>query len=411
MHGYGQIGLLARHAPPRGARTDAPINVLVVHNFYQQPGGEDQVFRDEVAMLRAHGHRVREFTVHNADVDGLSKWSLARKTLWNSAIYRQIRETIRRDQPQIAHFHNTFPLVSPAAYQAARDEGVGVVQTLHNFRLMCPSATLYRQGRICEECIGRAFAWPAVIHRCYRDSALASGLTATMVAYHRQRGSWHTLVDAYIALTEFSRQKFIVGGLPATKIVVKPNFVLQDPGEGPGGGGYAAFVGRLVPEKGIETILKAWRQLDVPLRLKILGDGPLRNAVSGAAGADARIEWLGQRPLSDVQSILSKAEMLIFPSEWFEGFPRTLIESLAVGTPVVASRIGAIPELVRPGQTGRLFRPGSAADLASEIRELSANPHELRAMRALCRQAYADQFTAVQNYPVLMAAYRGAVRS
>lgn len=384
------------------------MKVLAVHNFYQQPGGEDQVFRDEVAMLRAHGDTVAEFTVHNDAVGAMGSWTLARKTFWNDAVYKELRETLRRERPDVAHFHNTFPLVSPAAYQAVRDEGVAVVQTLHNYRLLCPAASLYRQGRICEDCVGRAVAWPGVVHRCYRDSALASGLSAAMVAYHRQRGTWTSLVDTYIALTEFSRQKFIEAGLPAAKIVVKPNFA-EDAGEGPGGGGYAAFVGRLVPEKGITTLLEAWRATGGLLPLKIVGDGPLRDAVREASRADARIEWLGWRNPTEVRAILSAAEMMIFPSEWLEPFGRTIIESFAAGTPVVAACVGAVAELVRPGETGQLFEAGQATDLATAVRRLLADPQHLRAMRQACRETYRTGYSPRQNYPLLMAAYRHAL--
>ena len=302
------------------------MKVLFVHNFYQQPGGEDKVFCEEVKMLRTRGHTVNEFTVHNDEVDSLSRWSLARKTFWNNAIYQELRETIRCDRPDVVHFHNTFPLVSPAGYYAAHDEGVRVVQTLHNYRLMCPTGTLYRNERVCEDCAGRRLAWPGILHRCYRHSTLATGLSAAMLAYHRYRGTWTNLIDVYIALTEFSRQKFIEGGLPAAKIVVKPNFVLDDPGEGQGGGGYAVFVGRLVSYKGVKTLLEAWRQLDGGVPIKIVGDGPLRDAVSAAARSGTRIEWLGHRAPFEVHAILAAAEVMIFPSECYENCPLTIIE-------------------------------------------------------------------------------------
>jgi glycosyltransferase involved in cell wall biosynthesis len=387
------------------------MKVLVVHNFYKQPGGEDTVFYEEVKMLQNRGHVVRDLTVRNDALDTLSKWSLAQKTFWNDAIYQKLRETIRCDRPDIVHFHNTFPLVSPAGYYAARDEGVRVVQTLHNYRLMCPTGTLYRKERVCEDCAGRRLAWPGILRRCYRDSTLATGLVAAMLAYHRYLGTWTDLVDLYIALTEFSRQKFIEGGLPADKIVVKPNFVLDDPGEGEGCGGYAVFVGRLCLEKGVKTLLEAWRQLAGRVPLKIVGDGPLGDVVGAASRSDTCIEWLGQRSRFEVQAILADAAVMIFPSEWYEGFPMTIIESFASGTPVIASRIGDIPRLVRPGRTGELFQPGAAADLARAVKEILARPYKLQAMRSVCRQTYVNNFTAQQNYPLLVAVYQHALRT
>jgi len=386
-----------------------PERVLVVHNFYQSPGGEDQVFRQEIAMLKAKGHSVSEFTVHNDEVNALNKWDLAWKAFWNDDVFQRLTELIRREKPSIAHFHNTFPLISPAGYYAARMQNVAVVQMVHNYRLICPKAIMYRDGHVCELCTHRAFAWPSIIHRCYRGSALATGLTATMTAYHRVRGTWDSLVDVYIAATDFSRKKLIEGGFSADKIVVKPNFLVDDLQEGPGGGGYVAYVGRLVPEKGVATLLKAWSLLDSSIQLKIVGDGPMRDIVKAAAEVDPRIEFMKFCSRAEVHAVLSRAEMMVFPSEWYEPFPLTMIEAFAAGTPVVAARIAHLPDLVRPGQTGRLFRPGDARGLADEIKSLFAVPSERRAMRAYCRRTYEELFTAEHNYPILMAAYRKAL--
>jgi glycosyltransferase involved in cell wall biosynthesis len=386
-----------------------PVRVLVVHNFYQSPGGEDQVFRQEVAMLKAKGHSVSEFTIHNDQVNALNKWDLARKTFWNDDVFRQLTELIRQERPSIAHFHNTFPLISPAGYYAARMQNIAVVQMVHNYRLICPKAIMYRNGHLCEQCIDRTFAWPSIVHRCYRGSALASGLTAAMITYHRLRGTWDSLVDVYIAATDFSRKKLIEGGLSGAKIVVKPNFLVDDLEEGPGGGGYVAYVGRLVPEKGVATLLKAWSLLGGPIQLKIVGDGPMRETVKAAAEADPRIEFMGFRSRAEVQAVLSRAEIMVFPSEWYEPFPLTMIEAFAAGTPVVAASIAHFPDLVRLGKTGRLFRPGDARSLADEVKRLFAIPSERRAMRACCRRTYEEHFTAERNYPILMGAYRKAL--
>ena len=385
------------------------MKVLVVHNFYQQPGGEDQVFRDEVAMLRAHGDTVYEFTVHNDQAGAMNAGRLAVKTFWNDEVYRQLRELTRREHPDVAHFHNTFPLISPAGYQAAQDEGVAVVQTLHNYRLACPAATLFRDGQVCENCVGRTLAWPGILHGCYRDSRPATSVAAGTAAYHRQRGTWSDAVDTYIALTEFMRQKLVAAGLPAAKVVVKPNFVGEDPGAGAGRGDYAVFVGRLAPEKGIRTMLAAWRQLGGLLPLKILGDGPLRDEVVAASRLGCSVEWLGWRPPADVRAFLADAMMMIFPSEWYEAFGLTILEACAAGTPVVGASIGGIPELVQTGRTGRLFTAGDAADLAQQVRHLLDHGDELTAMRPLCRQFYLDNFTSERNHPLLTSVYRRAL--
>ncbi|MBC8107892.1 MAG: glycosyltransferase [Anaerolineae bacterium] len=386
------------------------MNILVVHNYYQQPGGEDQVFADEVAMLRANGNHVTVFNVHNDAVAGLGKLTLARKTLWNDDAYERIAEICRKEQIEIAHFHNTFPLISPAAYYAARDSGARVVQTLHNFRLLCPAATFFRDGHVCEECLCKSVPWPAVVHACYRDSRSASAVTAGMLSYHRAKGTWRDAVDVYIALTEFSKRKFIQGGLPEQKIVVKPNFVAPDPGQGPGGGGYAVFIGRLSPEKGISTLLEAWtKHLGGRIPLKILGDGPMRTGLSDKVVIDAGVDWLGRRAMVEVYNVLGRAEALIFPSLWYEGLPRTIIESFASGTPVIASNLGSMAELVRDGKTGRLFEAGNSAQLAHHVEETFGQRALLSDLRTGAREEFLRTYTADRNYPMLIKAYEHAL--
>jgi glycosyltransferase involved in cell wall biosynthesis len=384
------------------------LNILVVHNFYQQPGGEDQVFAEECQLLRTRGHSVTTFTIHNDSVSEMGKLALAGKTFWNSDTYRQLNEIVRRERVEIAHFHNTFPLISPAGYYAARDAGARVVQTLHNYRLMCPAATFFRDGHVCEECLGRT-PWPAVQHACYRDSRLASAVAAGMLTRHRMKGTYERAIDVYVALTSFARGKFLEAGFPASRIVVKPNFVDPDPGVGAGNGDYVAFVGRLSPEKGLGTLLKAWESVPAGAKLKILGDGPLREEVKHAASRLSGVEYLGRRPSSEVYAIVADAKALIFPSQWYEGLPRTIIESYATGTPVIASRLGSMSELVETGRTGMLFEPGNAIDLALRLAELLSDPEFPRRLRGGAREKYLRDYTAERNYPMLMEAYRQAL--
>lgn len=251
------------------------MEILIIHNYYQQSGGEDQVFTAEANLLEAQGHQVLRYTVHNDAVANINPMTLAGVTVWNRAIYRDLRQLLRQEKPQVVHFHNSFPLISPAAYYAARSEGVPVVQTLHNYRLLCPNAVFFRDGQVCEDCLGKFVPWPGVVHACYKESRATTGMVAAMLTVHRVLQTWTETVDLYIALTQFARQKFIQGGLPAEKIVVKPNFVHPDPGPGEGRGGYALFVGRLSPEKGIGILLTAWEKLRGKVDLKIVGDGPL----------------------------------------------------------------------------------------------------------------------------------------
>src|SRR6266446_869677 len=302
------------------------MNILVAHNFYQQPGGEDQCVTAEVATLRAHGHEVTQYCLHNDSIHGMNRIRLASRTIWNHSAYRELRKLLRTHRVQIAHFHNTFPLISPAAYYAAQAENVRVVQTVHNFRLLCANALLFRNGEVCEDCLGKWIPWPGIAHKCYRDNRAASTVITTMLMTHRVLGTWSKAVDTYIALTEFGRRKLVEGGLPADKIVVKPNFAYPDPGPSTGTGGYAVFVGRLSAEKGVDTLLEAWRHLGGELPLKLLGDGPLAAAVQEAAAKDTSIQWLRHVPLEAVYDLVGEAMFLVLPSQCYETFARVAME-------------------------------------------------------------------------------------
>jgi glycosyltransferase involved in cell wall biosynthesis len=391
------------------------MNVLLVHNFYQQAGGEDQVFAEEAALLEKHGNTVARFTMDNDSVEGMGKLALAGKTFWNRDAQASISSAIREIRADVVHFHNTFPLVSPAAYYASHDAGAAVVQTLHNYRLMCPTATFYRDGGVCENCLGKLLAWPGVVHKCYRQNRGATAVVAGMLAFHKLRGTYANQVDRYIALTEFARQKLVQGGVPAERIRVKPNFVDPDPGLGDGGGDFALFVGRLTEEKGILTLIKAWPDLFARrgYKLHIAGDGPLKQAVVDASAACSGIIYEGRKPPAEIYAMMGAARALIFPSQWYEGLPRTIVESYAKGTPVLASRMGSMQELVHDGQTGVLFEPGDARDLARQAeRLLSVDPStvELRArMRSAARAEFESHYRAERNYPLLMEIYEQAV--
>ena len=379
-------------------------SVLLVHNHYQKPGGEDEVVRVETAMLRSRGHNVHEFRLHNDAINEMSRPELIKATLWNNDVRRKIQHELLASGSKVAHFHNTFPLVSPAAYYAARGQGVPVVQTLHNYRLLCPSAVLYRDGSVCEECLGRSMSWPAVVHACYRGSRTATLAVAGMTAVHRAMGTWTNAVDLYIALTEFGRSKFIDGGIPAHKIIVKPNFT-EDPGVGDHSGGEVLFVGRLAPEKGIDTLIQAWHRVSAHrpgARLKIVGQGPMSTL---EATTPRSVEWVGWQSHEQLLRIMQHAAMLVFPSVHYEGFPMTLVEAFATGLPVVASNLGAAAEVIRDHHNGRLFRPGDPEHLAVILEELLSDQAAIRAMGHTARAEYDAKYTPQRNYLQLLDAY------
>lgn len=386
------------------------MRVLTIHNHYLIRGGEDESFAAEDRLLREMGHQVSVYEEHNERIAQLGLWQTGLRAAWSRESYHLIREKLRASPHDILHVQNFFPLISPSVYYAAKAEGVAVVQSLRNYRLSCPDALFFRNGKVCESCLSKAIPWPGVIHRCYRDSLTASGATAIALTLHRAIGTWDKMVDAYIAPTEFAREKFIQSGLASEKILVKPNFVDPDPGIGNGAGKYALFVGRLSEEKGLDTLLAAWDCLQSKVALKIVGDGPLANQVAGTMSRLPHVEWLGAKTLTEVYELMGQAKMLIVPSKWYETFGRVVAESFAKGTPVIASNIGATAELVEPGRTGLHFKVGDSADLAAKIEWVLAHPKEWSHMRQQARAVFMEKYTAAENYRLLVKIYEFAMR-
>jgi glycosyltransferase involved in cell wall biosynthesis len=385
------------------------MRILLVHNRYQSPGGEDVVVQAERTMLENHGHEVSLLEADNAEISGaLKRISTGFNAVHSRASKKRVAAELARFRPMIMHVHNFFPLFSPAIYYAAHEAGVAVVQTLHNYRLLCPNALLLRDGRICEDCLGKAIPAPGVLHACYRGSRAASASIASMLALHRALGTWRTMVDAYIALTEFGREKFIQGGLPADRLFVKPNFVQSISSAGQRYGEFAVFIGRLTEEKGIRTLLSAWRELGGKMRLKIAGDGPLRAEVEAVARCMKEVELLGHVAREGVAELLRRAHVLIVPSLWYEGFPIVVAEAFAAGVPVIASNLGGLGELVHPGRTGLHTRPGDAENLAAKVEWLVTHEEERQRMGGAARREFELRYTADRNYEMLLTIYNRA---
>ncbi|MEA5506342.1 glycosyltransferase [Halotia wernerae UHCC 0503] len=386
------------------------MRILSIHNNYQIRGGEDESRESEECLLREMGHEVDVYQEHNDRVAAIGAISMALRTVWSKESYNIVKQKLRPVNCDLVHIQNFFPLISPSVYYAAKSEGVPVVQTLRNYRLLCPNGLFFRDGQVCEDCMGKFVPYPGVLHSCYRENRPATFAVATMLTAHRAMGTWTEMVDVYISLTEFARQKFIAGGLPAEKIVVKPNFVNPDPGMGSGSGGYALFVGRLSTEKGLDTLLAAWQLLDGKVPLKIVGDGPLASEVMESVKKLPQVEWLGRRPMSEVHQLMGEAMFLIFPSKWYETFGRVAVEAFAKGTPVIAANIGAIAELVDAGRTGLSFSPGNPEDLAAKVEWALANPTLLAQMRQQVRSEFKAKYTHKENYRRLMEIYEIASR-
>jgi glycosyltransferase involved in cell wall biosynthesis len=385
------------------------MKICIIHNRYEFPCGEDTVVRAEKQMLTALGHQAVEYVRTNHDISQYGVWSkatLAPRTIWAWDSYREIREFLEKEKPDVAHFHNTLPIVSPAGYYACRRAGVPVVQTLHNYRLFCPVATFSRDGHICEACVEDSL-WRSVAYGCYRGSRTATGTVALMLGVHRRMGTWTRLVDCYIAMTKFGQRKFIDCGLPAGKVYVKPNFVDPDPrmrncrGEG------AVFVGQLRTGKGLRTLLAALARVGNHLPVTIAGEGPLRTELEDQASGlgISGVSFTGQLAPDEVRALMKRSQFLIFPSETYETFGMSIAEAFACGTPVICSRLGAMEELVDDGRTGLHFTPGDPEDLAVKIKWAWSHPKEMETMGKEARGEYEAKYTAERNYPMLMEIY------
>lgn len=388
------------------------MKVLVAHNYYQQPGGEDATCEQECKLLERAGHQVVVYRRSNKEIEGFTAWRrlrLSADTIWNERSRQDFLALLRRERPDVVHVHNTFVVISPSIFSACREAAVPVVQTVQNYRLFCPAATFFRDGRICEECLDHGL-WRGVRHACYHHSHAATAVVALMIAINRRRRTWPGSVDRIIAVTNFSRRKMVEAGLLDEQVVVKPNFVYPDPGEGSGPRDYALFVGRLSPEKRVNVLLTAWSKLREPIPLLIAGGGPEQRALEEQAQRSGltQVQFLGQVPRAKTIAAMQAARFLVFPSEWYEGFPVTICEAFACGTPVICSRLGAMEEVVEDRSTGLHFTPGDAIELAEKVAWAWNHPVEVREMGQAARREFQAKYTADSNYPILMGIYEGA---
>ncbi len=389
------------------------IKILHAHNYYLQPGGEDTAFKAEVNLLRDHGSEVLEYVEDNHNIASRSQLSVALQTVWSWDSYAKIKKTLHWERPEIAHFHNTFPLISPAVYYACREEKTPVIQSLDNPRLLCPSANFYRGGKLCQDCLGKTPPWPSILHACYHGSHLQTTVVASMLTFHRWRKTWKRQVDCYLVATEFYRRKFIEGGLPAKNIVVKPHFIYPDPGarSEEHAGEYVLFIGRLDPEKGVRTMLDAWKTLQ-HIPLKIRGDGQLEKEVNEFIHSNqpTSVELIQQLSHEELTALIKNARFLIWPSNgYYETFGYVAVECFANGVPVIASDIGVMSEIVTNGITGLHFTPGDPADLAKKVQWAWEHPNAMAEMGHNARKEYELKYTAERNYDMLMDIYHTVI--
>ncbi len=346
-------------------------------------------------------HEVQNDTIDDSTIG--KKVRLGIDTIWSSRGYSQIDNLLKQHKPDIVHFHNTFPLLSPSVYLACKRNGVPVVQTLHNFRILCPGALLQRNDKPCNDCLEGGLI-NSIRHRCYRGSILATLPLASMISYNRLVKNYQN-VDIYIALTQFAKKKFEEGGIDPNKILVKPNFLPNPPGKLSDKSDYVVYVGRLSQEKGVATLVKSWSSLkEIPL--VILGDGPLRADLENYCRENGiPVRFVGSVSRDEVIDIVSKAAFQIIPSEWYEGFPMVMLEAFATGTPVIASRIGSLDELIVDGKNGFKFEPGDIGDLQHKVRKLWGSKELMEELGTNAAHLFDSNYTQEKNLVQLLEIY------
>ena len=393
------------------------MKILLVHEYYRSssPSGEDKVFEREKELLENNGLKVKTLIFRNDDIGtnkGPSVLKTAVYTPWSPLGQTLIKNAIQDFQPDIAHFHNTFPVFSQSAIVQAKKMGVATVQTFHNFRSICAQAMLLRDG-ICEECIGR-YPFPALKYRCYRGSLMATLPLFLNIALHRLLRTWQNKIDRFVVLSEFIKSKFVDAGFPERKLKVKPNFYSssipmisqKNPKEW-------CFIGRLKEEKGVQFIPIVWKKLgaQAPV-IHILGDGPLNNDFRKqivSCSIQKKIIMHGHCSFEQVKKILERTSLLIFPSTCYEGFPLVIGEAYAFGVPVAASKIGTPQYIVKDGVTGIHFNPGDIEDMVSKLNKLLNNPCLLQKMSVEARKEYERYYTPEINFKIIMDIYQEAL--
>jgi glycosyltransferase involved in cell wall biosynthesis len=376
------------------------MKVLILHNRYRQPGGEDQVARAEIRMLCAQGVDVYEYEVDNETVSPL-------ESAWSRDSYEKVRDVCRRFRPDVAHVHNFWLKLTPSVHAACRESGAATVQTLHNFRLLCANGLFLRNSEVCEDCLGKS-PWRGVLRRCYRDSFAASAGVARMIVLNRRRGTWDRDVDAFIVLSQAARERFEIAGFAPERLFLKANFC-EDPGEmedPPSASNMVLCAGRLSAEKGMNVLLQAWKgQVG---RLVIAGDGPERAALERQASELDGVTFLGRVDAAAMSKLYRSARVVALPSICFEQFPRGVVESFAHGRPLVASDIGGLGELVEHDLTGRKFAVKDAGAMAAELRNLLTDPELADRLGRAARAAYLEKYTAQANFASLLRIYEAA---
>jgi glycosyltransferase involved in cell wall biosynthesis len=387
------------------------MRILLIHNYYQQAGGEDTIFQTESELLASHGHVIERLAFDNKTIKTFfDKIFSGLRLIYNPASARALKKRIEVFNPDIIHVHNFVPIASPSIFFVAKKLNIPVVLTLHNYRLICPSATLFHNGKIYEKSIRSLFPLDAILKGVYRNSSIQTAALAMMIILHRLLGTWKNKIDYYLALSHFAKDKFVQSslGLPENKFVIKTNSV-SDRGVGDSvRGDFFLFVGRLTEEKGVRTLLQATKLYD--FKLIIIGEGPLEDLVKSEAQSNSNIRFLGYLDRHATINYMKECRALIMPSCWYEGLPLTILEAFSTGTVVIASKLGTMAEIIQDGFNGLHFRTGNEKELVSKIAHLLAHDEMVKSISREARNTYLRYYTMERNYELLNNVYRKAIK-
>lgn len=388
------------------------MKIIQVHNYYRTRAGECSVVDSERALLEAHGEQVIPYYSDSCDIEKLGVVDKARMLInvpYNKAVGRDLECLLRAESPDIAHVHNVFPMLTPAVYKTLKDLGIPVVQTIHNVRFLCPNGQFYVRNHICKACQEKGYI-SAIKNRCLQDSYLVSAAYATAISRAWKTGILPNTIDIYIALNQFYAELLISAGVPSSRIRVLGNFISSNDHEVSKKLGYVLYLGRLTKEKGVITLLKALESLD-GVTLKIAGSGPLEGEIRRAAIrlGKSRIQFLGHVTGQYKQELLRGATCLVVPSEWYENFPISVVEAMSLGTPVVASDIGGLPDMVKHQDTGLIFESGNPAAIAEALRNITTNGDFADHLAKNALRSARELFGSRKHYNGLMEIYASAI--
>jgi len=384
------------------------LKILQLHNSYIYKGGEDVVVELENNLLTEYGHSVFQLKRENKKEirNFVDKFTIAKNLSYSNYSKELVDKEIKKIRPNIVHVHNFFPLWTTSIFDACIDNNIPIVLTLHNYRTICANGLFFRENKVCEKCLNHS-SYYSVLYGCYQNSRFKSIPVAKMITNNRKKNIWESKINRFIVFTNFAKKKYIQANFPKSKISVKPNYnptqilpttINKDLKKN------CIYVGRISEEKGITALLKAWENINFPL--KIFGDGPIKHLINKN---QANITFLGNQPKNIIIAEMQLAKFLIFPTECYEGFPMTILESFASGLPVLASNIGSISEIIKNKYNGILFKPGNIIDLREKINWILSNPDECEKITQNALKEFSIKYSKEKNYELLIKIYKEAM--